>query len=392
MRKTTIVVLVFAFVQTIGALGIASAPIQLAAKPDQATFETFIRQTNNATLIELIPRMVFYNEVHIPRLFQIDEFSSFFTGFFISPGGSGFFEPNTEFPWTTPAGLRQNSNAANFKFVVFPEPKDKARALDEKIQWWTEMVAPAAFNAAIGGIKRWIYPVGTVFGEVLLVRNEKNEHVVFEVRTRTKKQAGYAKGWDMESYRPFPTAESLLVRLQQLIQLSQFSGNPAIEGLMTHLTTKKKLPLEILSDTSNTTKRAFGSRTVAIDKLPAISNEAVMELLTNTSFEASTGSYWLDEGDKSPSAPATDAPFHIVPRNANLAFIHTDNGSCMTCHDSAGEHARKFAFNAPSGNDWYGFVRGSDAIFSFQFMNRGNSSKSIKQEFVNAGLIQEIKK
>ncbi len=360
-------------------------PLQLVSSADQKTYEGYIQRTGNADLISRIPEMVFYSEHEMPRMFQIDEFSGTFTGFHVSPGGTGYTEPNMFFPWKSPAGLRDASNAASFKFMILPAPKGETRANDEKIQVWREFVQPANGNSALEGSYRWEFPVGTTFGEVLLVRDPKNLHHVFEVRLRTKEAKGLEKGWVMDSLRPFRNVDELYQRSEKLAQTEEFRGDKKVEAFVDYLSEGHVLPVQYLAD-GVMGGNAFETDYAAIDYLPEVPEQFVVRLL-QTPFVSVRGEQWRQMAE-APSAPATKAAFHIVPNNANLAFVHVDKDSCMRCHSASMKHAVTFSGLAPNGSDWYGFVRGSDGILSFYpVIPQGNGSKTIRPEFIQAGIL-----
>lgn len=360
-------------------------PLQIVSTTSQKTYEHYIRQTNNQDLIALIPRMVFYGPNDMPRMFQIDEYSYTFTGAHHSPAGM-YREPNPFFPWAHPGGLNDSTNATTFKFVVFPEPKDAVRSITEKIRYWRETI-PSYQNTPLEGVFVWMFPVGTIFGEVLLVKNSKNEHWAFEVRVREKESEGLNKGWQMDSYRPFPNQRDLYTRALELAEKDQYKSDKKVAAFLEYLSVPRKLEVQTVADGFG--GAAFKTRKAQYDYLPELPEAMVRELLETTPFQRSCGSYWTEAKENVPAMPTTRAAFHIVPRNSNLPVMHVDNEQCASCHDSTLKHATNFASSVGNNELWYGYVRGSDGILSFNPFAGGNGSKSFRRDLVDAGLMVE---
>lgn len=378
----------FIFALTLTSLSAKASfrPVQLVNESSQASYENFIRLTNNKELIELLPRMVFYTPNEITTYFQIDEYNDDFTGFRLIPN---YGEPNKFFPWANPGGITGEANATTFKFVIFPEPKGEKRENSEKIQWWKEVIpGPNGANAPRYGVHRWMYPVGTIFGEVLLVKNRQGAALPFEVRTRTKRAAILDGGWDMESYKPFPSEKDLLQRAQELAaEGAGWAGDKQVTQLIDYLKSERRLNVGERHDRYFVNRQAFGTRQALFDYLPPVPEKFVVALLTTTPFKPSTGVYWRDDAKYPAANPTTQAQFHIVPHSSDLPYMYVDNESCMTCHDTVLHHTREFAGTTPQGGDWYGYVRGSDAIFTFHFMSGQGNGDNFKKEFVNADLL-----
>jgi hypothetical protein len=81
-----------------------------------------------------------------------------------------------------------------------------------------------------------------------------------------------------------------------------------------------------------------------------------------------------------------------VPAKYDAGFMQVDRTSCMRCHESTSKPVSDFE----PGRDWYGHIRGSDGIFSFQpFSNDSISDNgygrtvSMRPEFEKAGVIAQ---
>jgi hypothetical protein len=102
----------------------------------------------------------------------------------------------------------------------------------------------------------------------------------------------------------------------------------------------------------------------------------VAELLTTQPFRNVHGVPWRWSGKAVAHAPATNAAWHIVPRNYDACFVEVSAKSCARCHETTLEAATTFHRTGTGGGmrDWYGRVRGSDQIFSFHPFHPGSIS------------------
>jgi hypothetical protein len=317
--------------------------------------------------------IIFYNESAMPPAYQ--DFDGALPGvhspsYNISAVRS---EPignaNREFPWGSPAGLHESSNFKAFRFVHIPE--------GEAIYWWRQRLP----RDGARGTFVWQYPAGTVFGEILLVTDPEGYDMTFELRTRTRTD----KGWTMNAFRPFTTHAELAQRIKKLAP--DWKEKPELASIVTGDDSGEK----ILRLTNNHDLVSFDA-TALSTPLPPIDHDLVRKLLS-TPFKSALGQEWKKSEDGTEAhAPTTDAAFHIVPRNYRGGFVEVSSASCMRCHDTTLKHARDFqAFR-----DWYGRVRGSDAIFSFHIFEPGSisysgfaSEPSLRRELVSAGLLKQ---
>lgn len=189
----------------------------------------------------------------------------------------------------------------------------------------------------MGRIPRWVFPAGTLFGEVLLVSDGRYEYP-FEMRTREKVVAQ----WVVDVFRPYPTAEDLIDALPD--------GHP----IQTHLQSSGLTPLIVKSDYPNTV--AIFAR-ASVDVLPPFTDPQLVRKLLDVEFRSAFGQSW--RGDC--YAPTTKSGFSVVPVNYQGTFVGTDNESCAKCHESSQLDISKFEIP----RDWYGHIRGSDRILSF---------------------------
>lgn len=325
-------------------------------------------------------RLLLYTETEMPRCHQ--DWDGMLPGvhtayYNISANRSEpFGNGNREFPWGTPAGTHRTRDLYTFRFLYLPQ--DESGKTLPVTYYRKHLRGDTSRGYA------WLYPIGTVFGEVLCLKTKEGNAVPFELRVRIRK----AQEWDVDVFRPFPTAKSLAKRIQEVRE--NWHEQPALAKLVAHLTEEKELPLQRLVD-SNHPYRAI-DQTMGVDSLPAIDDDKlVVELLTTTTFTSAHGEVWRSGKNAAfTTAPTTSAKFHVVPAGYDAGFIEVETQSCMRCHETANQHVRNFE----PGRDWYGRVRGSDGIFSWHPFDPGSVSYNgygatprIRQSFVTAGIV-----
>ncbi len=334
------------------------------------------------------PQLVLYTEAEMPRAYQF--WDGAFPGvhstrYNISSdaseqakGHGGGGNGNVEFPWSSAGGTHRCSNLYVVRFLHLPA--QEGRRLP--VVWYRSNLRGG------GGGYAWVYPAGTMFGEVLAMRGLSGRYYTFELRTRTKLE----NRWIPNVFRPFPTAESLAERIQEL--RPDWASQPKLKHVMDHLQQPApKLHVARL-ESSHPQRREF-DQTAAVDTLPSLEDDRlVAELLTTTVFRSAEGEICARGGRSARDLRATtQAAFHIVPRNYDAGYIAIDQQSCTRCHSSVNRHVDDF----DSGRDWYGRVRGSDQIFSFHPFEPGSisysgfaSSVSMRSSLVRAGLLEQF--
>src|SRR6185436_13784312 len=116
-------------------------------------------------------------------------------------GGHGFIFQQTgtfHFPFGRPGGFAGDAFVVDFWHV----PR-QAGAILPVVWWWRE---PTSWHHRI----EWMFPKGTVIGEVLFKIAPDGEWYPFEIRTRER----MIDGWTTNAFRPFPTAEDLATALE----------------------------------------------------------------------------------------------------------------------------------------------------------------------------------
>jgi hypothetical protein len=353
----------------------ARKPVRFVSEEAHQSYQLRLRETKNDTLAKLADGdIIFYTTKEMMPIYQDwDRYYVGIGGIGTNPSGVSPGNANREFPWATTAGLETAANSLSAKFLVLPED-------GSPIAYWRQRLPGVAenYDAYI-----WEYPVGTVFGEILMLHNGKHWYT-FEVRTRTKKSAGFALGWTANVFRPFRTPDEIVSRVKEL--RPEWDKDPTTAAFVSHLENPARGYTSRLVD--NNHRKVVFDRQAVIDKLPGLPHDLVAELLTTTPFQSTLGTEWISHGTLAGFAPDTDANFHVVPKNNRLAFMKADTQSCMTCHDTVLHQADEF--DGP--REWYGRVRGSDAIFSFHIFDPSRvpysgytTAVSLRRELVDSG-------
>jgi hypothetical protein len=297
------------------------------------------------------PRLLLYTEAEMPRAYQFwsgDLQGLHSPSYNISADGSEpFGNGNREFPWGQPAGTHRTQNVETFRFLWLPLDK---QGKTQPVVWHRKRLRG---DGAMG--YAWTFPVGAIVGEVLSMPGPDGYVYTFEMRIRTR-EFGY---WDVDVFRPFPTAGELAKRIKEL--RPYWEREPNLTRAVEHLEQPLAMKTHTLKD-NQPAKRTF-DQTMGIDTLPALEDdELVGELLTSTTFRSTTGEVWRESANGVKAyAPTTAKGFHIIPAKYDAGFVQVDRTSCLRCHDSVNKPVSDFN----PGRDWYGRIRGSDGIFSF---------------------------
>lgn len=361
----------------------ASAPsLQLMSAKKEARLRALLPRVADAEMRKVLsdPNLILYTDDEIPRAYQFwsgDLPGVHLANYNISANGSEpFGNGNREFPWGHPAGTHRTTGVEAFRFLSLPKDKD---GKIQPVVWFRKRLPG---DGTMG--YAWTYPVGTVVGEVLAMTGPDGLAYTFEMRVRTR-EYGY---WDVDVFRPFPTASALSRRIKEL--RPDWEQDENLVKVVNHLDSPVEMKSLRLVD-SQPAKRTF-DQTMGIDSLPAIGDtKLVGQLLTSTPFKSSMGEVWRESSSGVKTyAPTTKAEFHVIPAKYDAGFVQVDRTSCMRCHDSVAHNVSEFN----PGRDWYGNIRGSDAIFSFHPFalesiadNGFGRAVRMRPEFEKAGIV-----
>lgn len=330
-----------------------AAQVQLMKSADESRLRKMLPKVDDADLQAILndPRLILYTEAEIPRAYQFfgGQLPGVHSAYYnISANGSEpFGNGNREFPWGHPAGTHRTKGVEAFRFLWLPRDEE-GRPLP--VVWFRKRM-PGDGSQGYA----WTFPVGAIVGEVLAMKGPDGYAYTFELRLRTR-EYGY---WDVDVFRPYPTAGELARRIKEL--RPDWEDQPNLVRAVEHLDEPREMKAQTLVD-KQPGRRTF-KQSAGVDTLPALEDDAlVADLLKDAVFRSNTGETWRESptGVKA-FAPTTAAGFHVVPANYDAGFVQVDRTSCTRCHNSVARPVSEFN----SGRDWYGHVRGSDGIFSF---------------------------
>jgi len=293
------------------------------------------------------------------------------------PGGHNFLfaeKGKFQFPFMT-GGADLSDNLVKINF--WSAPKENGRTLPV-VHW------KLSFSRW-----RWMFPVGTVIGEVLIVKFPDGEERIFEIRTRKRE----VTGWHNTVFRPFLTAGQLADTIQW--ERPHWSQSPELEKLVQHLKNDNTLTSRTLKSTSFA--KAFDPVTGSLDVLPDFGDpQLVKDLLKNTAYRSVGSVPWKSNGTQTTYAAGTKASYSIVPKNYDGGMLPVDDVSCRRCHEHGGRQIRDFREDLMA----YGELWGEDETFSWHpfetsafvkpdgnVANFNNDNRRLRQDFVSAGLV-----
>lgn len=340
---------------------------QLMSAEKAASLRAYFPRVDDAKIQAVLsdPALILYTDAEIEPAYQFMDAAGGMSGvhavsYNISaepsePFGNG----NREFPWGAPAGLHKARGVSVFRFLRLP-----VHVARRPVVWFRKLLRGDSRSSVC-----WIFPVGTVVGEVLIL-NDGQHGYAFEVRTRTRERGQ----WAVDAFRPFPTPEGLAERLKEIGYQQPVSfGRPTLRTLA-----------------DQHPRQTFRS-TALVEELPPLPADVVAKLLTTTPFKSALGTAWRETDKHVAAAPTTSQAFHIVPANYEAGFIQVDSQSCKRCHENTLDHVDVF----DASRDWYGRIRGSDGIFSFHPFSRASISHngfglpiSMNPRLVEAGIVE----
>lgn len=286
-----------------------------------------------------------------------------------------YFELQTfKYPFSITAGRLDRGNS---EAIYFWQPPRDASGQYVPVAWWKN-----------GSHWHWVFPKGTVLGELLLVRDSgsKSEWYVHEIRTRVRE----IDRWRTDIFRPFPKATDFSYAIKKARPNWQETD---LKQLVAHLEDTSTLTPGRLD--SKSYEKAVPSINGYYDKLPSTTDHALIRsLLRNTVFKSAMNTEWKRSGDKVSFAPATDASFHIVPKKYIAGLLENNETSCMRCHNQAGRPLGQL----DSRTILYGEVWGQDQIFTWhpfkpitEIYSVSDGSRVANPKLVSAGLLLQRK-
>jgi len=187
---------------------------------------------------------------------------------------------------------------------------------------------------------KWIFPVGTVLGEILWVRDEQGKKWIYEIRCR-RKQPG-ALAWDPIILRPVKNRAELL----------DYLNYPA-----------NWHPPKTYLFLRNTHEDEVAMFQGLVERLPKLTPDQVRHLLSSP-FVDVTYEAW----SKETTAPTSEQDFSLVPKDYSLGLISADEVSCAQCHRQTQTSLWNLIPREPliyDNPEKVANIRGSDGIFSW---------------------------
>lgn len=238
---------------------------------------------------------------------------------------------NKDFPWEGTVGLnavmKDDRLASMYETVNFLMlPRDSRGNL---------VPICIAYNTPI----HWIFPVGTIVGELVMVRH-KGQWWVQEIRAR--KKAEFSINWDPIIMRPVADRHELT----ELIMKGR-DYEPATKWF--HFRNPEQTEVMKIEG--------------LVERLPELREDTV-ETLLSREFREVTFDPWSDVSH----APASDQEFSIVPKDYTFGLIQPDAVNCATCHRQTQISVRELIPKEPlilKNYDNAGNIRGSDGIFTW---------------------------
>ncbi|MBA2541918.1 MAG: hypothetical protein H0V17_19895 [Deltaproteobacteria bacterium] len=290
------------------------------------------------------------------------------------------------FPFGKPIGPGDNIEVVDFWRLPDEPGSDAYRPV---VHWQRD---PNSYTHRI----EWMFPVGTVFGEMIFL-DEGGELHPSEIRTRTRT----ATGWEVDALRPFPTAEDFAAAIEaRRGERPEWAESPALDALITQLRGGSLSPFHVVATHF---PGSFPVRNAGIEQLPELTGsdaELTHELLRTTAFRSAKGVYWKQDGALSAWAASSSGKGQIVPKGYNAAAVEISQDSCDSCHRDAGRpfetwYDNILAYGELWGNDetftWHPFTLSKFVDAQGKVVNFNHDNREIRPDFKAAGLIEPYK-
>ncbi len=301
------------------------------------------------------------------------------------PGGHGnlFIRPGEfHFPFGRTGGVDDAANTWVVDFWRLPRENGKFLPVVYKYR------EPNAYTHRW----EWMFPVGTVFGELIFITDSRGQSHVFEIRTRTRE----LRSWAVDVFRPFPTAADFADALElKRREKPAWTSSVSITKLVSHLRDNNTLSRRSLSAVHFS--GAFDKTEGGVDLMPGLEDDSILaEMLHETTFRSARNTVWKKNASMKAYAGSTAAPFHIVPRNYNASFFEVTDQFCTRCHENAGRPFRDYypqimAYGELWGEDdtfsWHPFENKAFVDAKGEVVSFNDDNRKFRKDFLDAGLI-----
>lgn len=289
------------------------------------------------------------------------------------------------FPFGKPIGPAENVVVIDF----WQPPRDGGSDL-LPVVWWRRDANQYTHRV------EWMFPAGTMFGEVLFVDDGGVLHP-FEIRTRIRA----LDAWEVDIYRPFPRASDLAAAIAaRRGERPEWASNAELDELVAHLEDATTLSAARLSGTHF--GNAFPARDGFYDVLPAMTGAArdlLRELLRTTPFRSARGIAWKEDGGQRAWAASAAGGGSIVPEDYNAGVVEVSEASCDVCHRDAGRpfetwYPNIIAYGELWGGDetftWHPFTEDAFVDENGEVVDFNYDNREIRPDFEDAGLIERF--
>jgi hypothetical protein len=279
------------------------------------------------------------------------------------------------FPFAT-GGADRSDNFVKFNFFRLPRRNGA--------------LLPVVYTRLSWSRWQWLFPVGTVLGEVLAVRFTDGSLKVFELRTRHR----HLDRWENRVFRPFPTSDDLAYAVRE--RRPDWYLRPNLFTYVEHLRSPNTLEPARLQ--TRFFPGTFTTQDGHLDVLPDLGDpELAKELLSDRVFRPVDRTPWKTAGSARTYAASTNSRDNVVPRFYDGGLIEVNDESCRRCHQDAGRAIGEFYPELVL----YGELWGEDETFSWhpfetrafvnpngEVANFNDDNRRLRPDFVSAGIVK----
>lgn len=283
-----------------------------------------------------------------------------------------------KFPFRTAAGTDNTTNTHVINFWVPP----KKNGVVVPVKYWQDTARDHW---------HWVFPVGTLIGEVLFEQDPTGNFHTFEIRTRKR----YSDGWLPNVFRPFRSATEMADVITTL--RPNWAASKNLNAVVTHLRNNSTLVAHKWSSVPYA--KAFEAINGALDLVPEIEElDLVKDLLSKYPFKSMEGAVWKrNSAGLETYAPSSTSTFNIVPKGYEMGMVAVNEDSCNRCHIQTSHPLGDFDAELLL----YGEVWGEDRIFTwhlfepnshiYQTWDDTDTSRVVNPFLVKAGLVVKSK-
>lgn len=237
---------------------------------------------------------------------------------------------------------------------------------------------------------QWLFPAGTIIGEVMATKFSDGTLKVFEIRTRHR----HLDRWENRIFRPFPTADDLAYAVRE--RRPDWFLKPNLFTFVESLRSPGELSARRLETTFF--PGTFAADDGHLDVLPDLGDpDLAKELLSDRLFKPAGATPWKQVGTAKTYAPSSDSRDGIVPRFYDGGMLPVDDQSCRRCHQDAGRAIADFypvmvLYGELWGEDetfsWHPFDPKAYVSANGEVANFNNDNRKLRAEFVKSGFVK----